>query len=106
VNEVKFVKGLFANKPHERAPDFIVCELSIKADELVGFLNDQDGEWINLQIKVPQKTNPDKPRRLTVAINDWKPEREPTSGRSRKDVTGGNQRKPAKKDDFDDDLPF
>lgn len=93
MNEVKFVKGLFANKPHERAPDFIVCELSIKADELVGFLNDQDGEWINLQVKVPQKTNPDKPRRLVVAINDWKPE-------------GGNQRKPAKKDDFDDDLPF
>ena len=93
MNEVKFVKGLFANKPHERAPDFIVCELSIKADELVGFLNDQDGEWINLQVKVPQKTNPDKPRRLTVAINDWKPEE-------------GNQRKPAKKDDFDDDLPF
>jgi len=93
VNEVKFVKGLFANKPHERAPDFIVCELSIKADELVGFLNDQDGEWINLQVKVPQKANPDKPRRLTVAINDWKPER-------------GNERRPAKKDDFDDDLPF
>ena len=93
MNEVKFVKGLFANKPHERAPDFIVCELSIKADELVGFLNDQDGEWINLQVKVPQKTNPDKPRRLTVAIYDWKPE-------------GGNQRKPANKDDFDDDLPF
>lgn len=93
MNEVKFVKGLFANKPHERAPDFIVCELSIKADELIGFLNDQDGEWINLQVKVPQKTNPDKPRRLTVAINDWKP-------------AAGNERKPAKKDDFDDDLPF
>jgi len=98
VNEVKFVKGLFANKPHERAPDFIVCELSIKADELVGFLNDQDGEWINLQVKVPQKTNPEKPRRLTVAINDWKPER-------------GNERKAQPKqasmeDDFDDSIPF
>lgn len=98
MNEVKFVKGLFANKPHERAPDFIVCELSIKADELVGFLNDQDGEWINLQVKVPQKTNPEKPRRLTVAINDWKPER-------------GNERKTQPKqasmeDDFEDDIPF
>lgn len=98
MNEVKFVKGLFANKPHERAPDFIVCELSIKADELVGFLNDQDGEWINLQVKVPQKTNPEKPRRLTVAINDWKPET-------------GNERKPKPKqasmeDDFEDDIPF
>lgn len=93
MNEVKFVKGLFANKPHERAPDFIVCELSIKADELVGFLNDQDGEWVNIQIKTPMNVAPDKPRRLTVSINDWKP-------------AVGNERKPAKKDDFDDDLPF
>jgi len=93
VSEDKFVKGLYANKPNERAPKFIVCELSIKVNELIGYLNDQDGEWVNIQIKTPMNVAPDKPRRLTVSINDWKP-------------AVGNERKPAKKDDFDDDLPF
>lgn len=98
MKESKFVPGLFANKPHERAPDFVVCEGAISVAKMREALNNSNEEWINFQIKTPMNVDPEKPRRLTVAINDWKPE-------------AGNERKPQPKqasmeDDFEDDIPF
>ena len=98
MTERKFVPGLFANKPHERAPDFVVCEGAISVAKMREALNNSNEEWINFQIKTPMNVDPEKPRRLTVAINDWSPDK-------------GNERKPQPKqasmeDDFEDDIPF
>jgi malate synthase len=103
VKESKFVPGLFANKPHERAPDFVVCEGAISVAKMREALNNSNEEWINFQIKTPMNVDPEKPRRLTVAINDWKPE----TGNERKAHERNAQPKQASmEDDFEDDIPF
>jgi len=98
VKESKFVPGLFANKPHERAPDFVVCEGAISVAKMREALKNSNEEWINFQIKTPINVDPEKPRRLTVAINDWKPE----TGNERK----AQPKQASMKDDFEDDIPF
>jgi len=98
VKESKFVPGLFANKPHERAPDFVVCEGAISVAKMREALNNSNEEWINFQIKTPMNVDPEKPRRLTVAINDWKPE----TGNERK----AQPKQASMEDDFDDSIPF
>ena len=47
----KYVKGLFA-KRNEKAPDFVVCSLSVKTDEFIQFLrgNTNDKGYVNLQV--------------------------------------------------------
>ena len=47
---MEFPKGLFANKPHEKAPDFIKAGLNIKRDEFIEWLKGQP-ESVNLDIK-------------------------------------------------------
>lgn len=98
MKESKFVPGLFANKPHERAPDFVVCEGAISVAKMREALKNSNEEWINFQIKTPINVDPEKPRRLTVAINDWKPE----TGNERK----AQPKQASMKDDFEDDIPF
>ncbi|MFZ8878311.1 MAG: hypothetical protein ACO2YL_01535 [Paracoccaceae bacterium] len=98
MKESKFVPGLFANKPHERAPDFVVCEGAISVAKMREALNNSNEEWINFQIKTPMNVDPEKPRRLTVAINDWKPE----TGNERK----AQPKQASMEDDFDDSIPF
>ena len=51
MEEKKFAKGLFA-KRNEKAPDFVVCYLSIKSDEFIQFLkeNTNDKGYVNLQV--------------------------------------------------------
>ena len=46
-----FVNGLMAKKPHEKAPDFVKCNLSIKRVDLLAWLSDQNDDWINVQVK-------------------------------------------------------
>ena len=47
----KYVKGLFA-KRNEKAPDFVVCGLSVKTDEFIQFLRENTNEkgYVNLQV--------------------------------------------------------
>ena len=47
----KYVKGMFA-KRNEKAPDFVVCSLSVKTDEFIQFLreNTNDKGYVNLQV--------------------------------------------------------
>ena len=46
-----YAKGLFA-KRNEKAPDFVVCGLSVKTDDFMQFLkeNTNDKGYVNLQI--------------------------------------------------------
>ena len=46
-----YAKGLFV-KRNEKAPDFVVCNVSIKVDDFVQFLeeNTNDKGYVNLQV--------------------------------------------------------
>jgi hypothetical protein len=66
--ENKFVDGLFAKPPHERAPDFVKGRLSIKPAQFMDWLNQHVGkEWLNLDIKVS------KDGKWYCAVNDYDP---------------------------------
>ena len=54
-DNVEFPAGLFAKAPRAGSPDFVKGSISIKREELMGWLASKEGEWINLDIKVSKK---------------------------------------------------
>jgi hypothetical protein len=84
MSEKEFVTGLFIKPPHERAPDFVKCSISIKRADLGNWLRQKDDEWINLDVKESQNG------KWYAEVSTWKPEK-----------------KEQKVDDFDDKtIPF
>jgi len=63
----KFIDGLFVKKPHANAPSFIKSKISIKREELITWLQEQEGEWINLDVKESQKGE------YYAQVDEWKP---------------------------------
>ena len=51
MEEKKYAKGMFV-KRNEKAPDFVVCNISIKADEFDKFVKENTNEkgYVNLQV--------------------------------------------------------
>lgn len=51
MEEKKYAKGLFA-KRNEKAPEFVICGLSVKTDDFVQFLKENTNEkgYVNLQV--------------------------------------------------------
>ena len=94
-----FADGFIA-KRHERAPDFVTCNLSIKVGEAITFLHDNEREgWVNLQVK--QSKN----GKYYVELDTW----QPTQGQAAKAGMAEARKaaEPASTDPFtDDDLPF
>jgi hypothetical protein len=82
MSEKEFVTGLFVKPPHERAPDFVKCSISIKRADLGNWLRQKDDEWINLDVKESQNG------KWYAEVSTWKPEK-----------------KEQKVDDFNDELP-
>jgi hypothetical protein len=66
---MEFPKGLFANKPHEKAPDFVKAGLNIKRDEFIEWLKGQP-ESVNLDIKESKDGS-----KWYASVNDWKQEK-------------------------------
>jgi hypothetical protein len=91
MSDIKFIDGLIVKAPHERAPDFVKAKLSIKRQELIAWLEDQDGEWINADVKESRGG------KWYVSVDEWKPERE------KKEEPATPTAPPA---DFDDDIPW
>ncbi len=50
--EKKFVDGVYANRPHEKAPDFVKAHLSINTEQFLPFLtaNTNAKGYLNLDI--------------------------------------------------------
>jgi hypothetical protein len=86
-NEAKFIDGLIVKAPNERAPEYVKAKLSIKRQELMAWLQAQQGDWINADVKVSQGG------KWYAAVDEWKPD-----GKGRNESP---QSKP--RDDFDDD---
>lgn len=93
MSDKKFVDGLITKKPHDKAPDFIKCNISIKRDELMQWLRNKE-EWVNIDIKES------KNGKWYAEVNDWKPKKgESSTGGSHEDGKAEDQT-------FDDDIPF
>ena len=103
-DEIEFIDGLIIKPPHENAPDFVIAKVSIKREELIGWLESRDGEWINADIREA------KSGKYYAAVDNWKP----NSGGSSGSRGGAPQREPrraatsAPVDDFADseEIPF
>lgn len=104
MSDKKFIDGLLVKAPREGAPSYVIGKLSINREELIEWLQQQDGEWINADIKVSQGGN------WYALVDDWKPngqrsggERSPTQQRQQPTP----QQPASPMDDFqDDDIPF
>jgi len=70
MSDNKFISGLIIKEPNERAPDYVKARLSIKREELIAWLQSEQGEWINADIKVSQGG------KWYAAVDDWKPEQQ------------------------------
>lgn len=100
MSDAKFIDGLIAKAPNERAPEYVKAKLSLKRAELIAWLQQQDGELINADVKVSQNG------KWYAAVDNWKP----GNGTPRQSAPRPTQRPapatapPA--DDFDDAIPF
>ncbi len=87
MSDIEFVDGLIVKAPHEKAPDFVKCAISIKRKDLGNWLRGKDDDWINLQVKVG------KSGKWYAEVDNWKPNSEAQSQSA--------------SNDFDDDvIPF
>ena len=84
MSEKQFVSGLFVKPPHEKAPDFVKCAISMKRKDLGNWLRGRDEEYINVDVKVS------KEGKWYAEVNDWKPTK-----KNEPDFEGGG-----------DDIPF
>lgn len=64
---MEFVDGLNAEKPSDKAPDFIKAKLSIKCRALSEWLSKRPEQWLNLDVRESKKGE------YYVCINDFKP---------------------------------
>ena len=90
MSEKEFVDGLIVKPPHDKAPDFVKCSISIKRKDLGNWLRKKSDDWINLDVKVA------KSGKWYVEVNDWKPKQDQP------------RNEPAANPDnfFDDDIGF
>lgn len=97
-DEKTFVDGMIV-KRHDNAPDFVICNLSLKGKELVEFMRQhQNDGWVNVQIKRSQGG------KLYAELDTWKPEQQATQQQAPSQQGAA----PPKEDfsDFDDSIPF
>jgi hypothetical protein len=87
-NEMEFPKGLIVKAPRDGAPDFVIAAISIKREELIEWLQEREGDWINLDVKEA------KSGKWYASVNTYKPKSESKPGANL----------PAA--EYDDDIPF
>ncbi len=92
MSDKKFIDGLIVKAPNPGAPDYVKARLSIKRTDLIAWLQAQNGDWINADIKESQGG------KWYCAVDDWKPEGQPQERAS----GGGN----ARGGDPDEAIPF
>lgn len=96
MSDIEFVPGLIVKAPHERAPDFVKAQISIKVEELGQFLREKykaKEDWVNIDVKVA------KSGKWYAAVSTYKKEekaQEPRKGGSSKVGSGS----------IEDDIPF
>jgi hypothetical protein len=96
-DEKIFADGLIV-KRNPQAPDFVTCNLSVKVDEFVSFLQQhQSNGWVNIQCKVS------KGGKHYAELDTWKP----TQGDAAQGgIVEANNALKAAAPIADDDIPF
>ena len=61
-----FVTGMVV-KRSDNAPEYVLANLSIRIDDLVQFLRQQEGEWVNVVLKRA------KSGKYYAEVDTWKP---------------------------------
>lgn len=53
-----FARGIFAREPHEKAPEFVKCELSFKVEDATAWLEEHANNegWVKVTVKASGKT--------------------------------------------------
>lgn len=77
-----FTKGLFIKMPNDKAPDFILLDMSVKPHEFFQWCQDHVDTkgWVNLQIKRSKDGS-----KIYGQLNSWKPTVKPSSELEGKD---------------------
>ena len=70
MSDLKFADGLIVKAPHERAPEYVKAKISIHRERLIAWLQTQEGEWINLDVKASRDG------KWYAAVDDWKPQKQ------------------------------
>ena len=73
-NEIEFPKGFIVKAPRDNAPDFVKASISIKREELIEWLSNRDGDWINLDVKEAKSGH------WYASVNTFKPKAENKHG--------------------------
>jgi hypothetical protein len=68
MSDIEFVPGMIVKQRASNAPDYVICKLSIKPQELAAWLNGKAGEWVNVDVKIS------KSGKAYAAVDNWKPE--------------------------------
>jgi hypothetical protein len=99
--EKVFADG-FSFKRNESAPDFVVGRLSIKVEDAVAFMKEnQKNGWLNISIKYGRSGNP------YCELDNFEPSKmSKNAGDMSKNVESMSKNTPVKEVDLDDELPF
>jgi hypothetical protein len=66
MSEKQFVNGMLV-KRGDNAPDFVLANLSINREELIAWLEAQEGKWVNVVLKRA------KSGKCYAEVDTWKP---------------------------------
>ena len=66
-DDIQFVDGLIVKCPKTNAPSFVKANISIKVADLTKWLSEQEGEWVNVDVKES------KSGKWYAAVNTFKP---------------------------------
>lgn len=92
-SDITFANGLIA-KRNPNAPDYAVVKLAVKKSEFIPFLNEQSGDWVNLEVMKAKASD-----KLYAKLDTWEPDQAQVAKQGvakAKEALG----------DIEDDLPF
>ena len=93
MKEIKFVDGIRAFKPHQKAPPYVIANFVVNIEELKAWVNEQTED---LRLDLMES----KALTYYVKVNDFTPD-----SSKRQDVSE-TTKSVAYEDNFDDDVPF
>ena len=65
----KFAEGIIAKRGSEKA-HWVLCKLSLKREEVIKWLQSQDGEWLNLEVSKSDKAK----YGASIYLDEYKPD--------------------------------
>ena len=98
--DITFVDGMIC-KRRENAPDFVVCNVSVKKSEFVPFINSQPGDWVNLEVL--ESKSGDK---IYAKLDTWEPDPAKVHADGVQQVRSTLETSTATEQFDDDTLPF